>query len=229
MRWIFILMFFVTAGVSAQCKTYIIGVKGDTLNCTDMQNKKQGKWVIHVESLRGEPGYEEEGVFKDDKKEGIWRKSSLMGDILAIEQYKWGVKDGRCQYFNLEGLIREESWKAIDPLNPYDTVKVVDLSNPDKYSIRIMKVASTTVKQGTWTYYNPETGTITKTEDYVLDQLQQPDLKTTTQASGNPTDTTAGLKKTGPVAKPPAVLEYEKKNSGKKKIRVRDGSTGGGY
>lgn len=229
MRWIFILMFFGTAGVSAQCKTYIIGVKGDTLNCTDMQNKKQGKWVIHVESLRGEPGYEEEGVFKDDKKEGIWRKYSLMGDILAIEQYKWGVKDGRCQYFNLEGLIREESWKAIDPLNPYDTVKVVDLSNPDKYSIRIMKVASTTVKQGTWTYYNPETGTITKTEDYVLDQLQQPDLKTTTQSSGNPTDTTAGLKKTGPVAKPPAVLEYEKKNSGKKKIRVRDGSTGGGY
>ena len=229
MRWIFFLMLFGTAGVSAQCKTYIIGVKGDTLNCTDMQNKKQGKWVIHVESLRGEPGYEEEGVFKDDKKEGIWRKYSLMGDILAIEQYKWGVKDGRCQYFNLEGLIREESWKAIDPLNPYDTVKVVDLSNPDKYSIRIMKVASSTVKQGTWTYYNPETGTITKTEEYVLDQLQQPDTKTTTQVSGNPTDTTTGFKKAGLVPKPPAVLEYEKKNSGKKKIRVRDGSTGGGY
>jgi len=29
------------------------------------------------------------------------------------------------------------------------------------------------------------------------------------------------------VAKPKEVLDFEKKNSGKKKIRVRDGSTGG--
>jgi hypothetical protein len=29
--------------------------------------------VVHVESLRGEPGYEEEGVFENNRKEGEWR------------------------------------------------------------------------------------------------------------------------------------------------------------
>jgi hypothetical protein len=31
------------------------------------------------------------------------------------------------------------------------------------------------------------------------------------------------------VAKPKEVLEFEKKNSGKKKVKYRDGSTGGGF
>jgi hypothetical protein len=73
----------------AQCKTYIIGVKGDTLNCTDNAGLKQGKWVVKTPPLRGEPGFEEEGEFKNNKKEGYWRRYSEQGDILAIENYKW--------------------------------------------------------------------------------------------------------------------------------------------
>ena len=50
------------AGPSAysQLKDYSIGPHGDTLNGVDQQNRKQGKWVDHVDELRGEPGYEEE-------------------------------------------------------------------------------------------------------------------------------------------------------------------------
>ena len=57
----------------AQYKTYKISVKGDTINAIDQHGLKQGKWVVHVDPLRGEPGYEEEGVFKNNKKEGHWR------------------------------------------------------------------------------------------------------------------------------------------------------------
>ncbi|MGI8952377.1 MAG: toxin-antitoxin system YwqK family antitoxin [Chitinophagaceae bacterium] len=218
-----LLMQFLFVTAFAQCKTYKIGVKGDTLNCTDMQNKKQGKWVLHVESLRGEPGYEEEGIFKDDKKDGVWRRYSLQGDILAIENYRWGNKDGKCSYYDLTGLIREESWKAIDPKNPYDTIKVYDLKEPDKYSWQVVKVEASSVKQGTWNYYDPQIGAINKTEEYVLDQLVSP-LNFKPLATASVTVVSDSTK--APVKKPAEVLQYEKKNSKKKKIQVRDGETG---
>jgi hypothetical protein len=44
---------------NAQYKTYIISIHGDTLNGIDNKGFKQGKWVVHVDPLRGEPGYEE--------------------------------------------------------------------------------------------------------------------------------------------------------------------------
>ena len=57
-------------GANAQWKSFTIGVKGDTLNRVDMQGRKQGPWVVQVPELRGERGYEEEGFFVNDKKEG---------------------------------------------------------------------------------------------------------------------------------------------------------------
>jgi hypothetical protein len=54
----------------SQWKSYIISPKGDTLNGIDRQDQKQGRWVNHYDELRGEPGYEEEGIYKDNRKEG---------------------------------------------------------------------------------------------------------------------------------------------------------------
>ena len=65
------LLLFVLNG-SAQYKDYSLSPKGDTLNATDHKGLKQGKWVISVGELRGEPGYDEEGFYKDDKKTGAW-------------------------------------------------------------------------------------------------------------------------------------------------------------
>jgi len=214
----------VSFNVFSQCKTYKIGVKGDTLNCTDNNDLKQGKWVEHHDKLRGEPGYEEEGVYKDGKKNGLWRKYSLMGDILAMENYKMGNKNGKSQYFNLNGLIREESWKAIDPENPYDTIDIPDIKDDSKVYTKVVKVDALTVKQGVWNYYDPATGVLLKSETYVLDQLYDPNKKTTViDASAPSKDTTATA---GKKAVPKEVADYEKKNSGKKKIKVRDGRTG---
>jgi hypothetical protein len=235
MRYLFILLVFVGFQASAQCKDYIISVKGDTLNCTDRKGLKQGPWVVRVESLRGERGYEEEGFFKDGYKDGTWRRFSLEGDLIAIENYRWGQKDGRNLYMTYMGEpLREEYWRAIDPLNPYDTVKVYDVNDPNKVlGTKVVKLETMAVKHGTWKYYG-EGGIVEKTEEWVMDKPKvneataaavEDDLAPIDVSTGKTSSTKTDDKKTA--KKPQAVLDYEKKNSGKKKIRVRDGSTGG--
>ncbi|MEN9883711.1 MAG: hypothetical protein RLZZ420_928, partial [Bacteroidota bacterium] len=48
---------------------YQLTANGDTINRLDQQKRKQGPWVIRLEEVRGEPGYEEEGYYWYDKKE----------------------------------------------------------------------------------------------------------------------------------------------------------------
>lgn len=177
--------------------------------------------MVRYESLRGEPGYEEEGIYVDGKKEGVWRKYSIMGDLLAVENYRWGNKDGKSQYFSLAGITREENWKAVNPDNPYDTVDVYDPYDPTKIARQIVKIEGTSVKHGTWKYYDSETGRIARTQRYFLDKLQEPPVDASGQAAeGN----TAAGSKANARAKPKEVLEFEKK-TGRKKVKVIDGST----
>ncbi|MEO7121053.1 MAG: hypothetical protein ABIY62_08150 [Ginsengibacter sp.] len=199
----------------AQYKTYTLSVHGDTLNAIDKKGLKQGRWIVHVDPLRGEPGYEEEGVFINDKREGLWRKYTLQSDLLSIENYKYGGKNGLCQYFTALGeLVREENWRAYNPDAPYDTIAVYGTGSNEIISYKIVKAEQYSVKDGNWTYYDPASGRIIKSEKYDRGHLlQQP--KTDVVAEGP--------KK---IAKPAEVLEYEKKNSGRKKVKTRDGQTG---
>lgn len=206
-------MLFSVSHAYSQWKSYIISPKGDTLNCVDQSGKKQGRWVIHVDELRGEPGYEEEGVFKNNRKEGLWRNYTLGGDISGVEFYKWGLKDGVCQYFGMNGtLLREESWRAINPDKEYDTLQVEDVDHLDTYKTVIVKNEGAAIKDGIWKYYDPSTGMVARQETYTVGKLEHP---TTQQTAAAPAPKT--------VAKPKEVLEFEKK-IGKKKVRVQDGS-----
>jgi hypothetical protein len=206
-----------------------------------MKGMKQGPWVVHVEPLRGEDSYDEQGYYKDDLKEGQWKRFSPEGDLLAVENYHLGMKNGKCKYFLYTGeLLREESWRAIDPKNPYDTIDVVDVNDPSKVLRKeIVKVEPNSYKNGTWTYYNTETGAIESTEEWVMNKRKE-DVVTNnnddlapidvTKGNGNRSNANSNTAQTDekkPVAKPKEVLEFEKKNAGKKKVRVRDGSTGG--
>jgi hypothetical protein len=220
MRLILFACIFFSVTARAQLKDYIIGVKGDTLNGVDKNGKKQGKWVTRYDEVRGEPGYEEEGVFLNDRKEGTWKKFSLQGDQFAIENYKWGFKDGACQYFDMNGELRkEESWRAFNPDKVYDTIEVEDVMKPDHYTNVVIKNEGSSLKHGNWKYYDPETGFITKTEFWILGKLEQSDSKATA-AKKTGVDSSVAVK-----AKPKEVLDFEKKNAGKKKIKIRDGST----
>jgi antitoxin component YwqK of YwqJK toxin-antitoxin module len=224
---IVILLLLALPGVAQNWDSYLISVKGDTINCLDKKKMKQGKWVIRTEALRGEPGYEEEGEFYDDKKEGPWRRYNLTGDLLSIESYRWGFKDGKQMYFTpLGDLMREEAWHAVNPENPYDTIEVPDLSNPMVTMTKIVKQEVSELKHGTWKYYDPSTGRITKTESFSYGMKLDAMGKPINDSSGNKTLKTSEASQ--PAKKPTAVEEWEKKQSGKKSIKVRDGRTSGG-
>ncbi len=219
MKYLFILLvLLISAEVKSQCATYKISPRGDTLNCTDKKGLRQGKWVNHYEEIRGEPGFEEEGVYKNSRKEGVWRLYSLQGDLVGVENYKWGNKDGVQQYYTIMGdLMLEESWKAFNPESPYDTVKVYDLENPDKFEWKVIKVDGASLKHGTWKYYDH--GVIVKTEKYVLDKLE-------TKPSNNSDSTAVANKNAKKPDKPTVIQDYEKKNKNKKSVKYKDGATG---
>ncbi|MBY0482031.1 MAG: hypothetical protein K2Q21_11795 [Chitinophagaceae bacterium] len=222
------LILLICSGSDGQCRTYKISAKGDTINCTDINGLKQRLWAVHVDPLRGEPGYEEEGSFVNGKKENVWRRFNLMGDLIAIENYRWGNKNGKCLYYNLMGLEHEESWKALNPAKAVDTIDVPDPKFPDKYEKVIVKNEGNSLKHGNWKYYNPAYGTVLKTETYVLDELQtdKPDSDHKIDSAIILVDSASvkPLEKAKP--KPKEVEEFEKKNKNKKKITVRDGKTG---
>lgn len=230
MRLVLLFCLFISTQASAQLKSYIISVRGDTLNRVDMQGRKQGPWVVHMDELRGEPGFDEQGYFVNDKKEGSWVRFSLMGDKIAEENYRWGNLNGKCKYYTRAGILeRIESWRAVNPDNAMDTVEVFDVQDPSKVVDHvIVKLEGTTLKHGNWIFYNPNEGTIERKETYWLNKLAangegDDELKPLDVSDGTAvSDTTAKQAMT----KPKVILDYEKKNAGKKKIKVREGKTG---
>jgi hypothetical protein len=233
MRFSFCFLLLVSLSGFGQWKDYIISVRGDTLNRVDMKGKKQGPWTISVPDLRGERGYEEEGYFENDMKEGTWKRYSLQGIKIAEENYRWGKLNGRSKYFTFNGgLLREESWRALDPANLYDTVAVYALNDPSKLIDRVVvKNEGIALKHGEWNYYDPAEGVIVKTEKYQLNKLVNNDGETIDdelKPLGIGDNSKAKSDTTGKKAlvKPQAILDYEKKNAGKKKVKTRDGRTG---
>lgn len=231
MKYILVVFMLLSVKGFAQYKDYIIGVKGDTLNRVDTKGRKQGPWVIKVDDLRGERGYEEEGVFENGKKEGTWRRFSLEGDLIAIENYRWGNKNGKNIYLtNMGEPLREESWKAVNPDSPYDTVNVYDVNDPTKVvGHQVVKLEGFSLKHGTWKFYDSMNGTVEKTENWYLDKPAKrtgagEDDLAPLDVTDNAQPKTVDKK---PVAKPQQVIDFEKKKPGKRKIVVRDGSTGG--
>lgn len=213
MRAILFLMLLFSINGYGQYQNFTIGANGDTLNRVDMKGLKQGPWILKYDKIRGEPGFEEEGIFVNDRKEGEWRMFSLIGDLIGTENYRWGLKDGVCQYFNLDGQLRmEQKWKALNPDKLYDTIMVEDLNLFDTYKKVVVKNEGAALKHGTWKYYDGSTGMIQKTEHYELGRL-----------TSEPVVEESSTKKKE-IQKPKEVLEFEKKNAGKKKVRFKDGS-----
>ncbi len=215
MIFLLFLVFFIDG--FSQYKDYQLSPKGDTLNAIDKNNLKQGKWIITVAELRGEPGYEEEGILKDGKKEGIWRRYNSHGDLLGIENYRYGGKDGLQQYFtNFGDMVREENWRAYNPEAPYDTIAVYGTGSNEIINYKIVKAEQYSVRHGEWKFYDPATGRMVKTEIFDRNHIQKkPDLA----------EAVADNKPKKKVV-PKEVLEFEKKNSGKKKVKLREGQTG---
>ncbi len=223
------LVLFASTESFAQCKEFILTSRGDTLNCVDMNGKRQGPWIVKVEGLRGERGYEEEGFYENGVKEGVWRRYSPEGDIMSVENYRWGQKNGKNVYFdNMGQPLREESWRAINPQSPFDTVDVYDLNDPTKITHKqIIRVEPRPFKHGVWTYYDSHRGTVERREAWKMDKPARQEGDELVPLDVTNADATVKKEEKKAPVKPKEVLEFEKKNSGKKKIKVKDGSTGG--
>ncbi len=231
MRLFIVLLLLFSLSGQAQWKDYIISVKGDTLNRVDMKGRKQGPWSVKVPDLRGERGYEEEGFYLDDMKDGEWKKFSLEGVKIAQENYRWGKLNGRQQYYTYNGgLLREESWRAMDPANAYDTVALYDLIDPTlKIGDVVVKNEGVAMKHGKWVYFDPREGRAEATEYYVMNKLQTDDGSMVSDDELRPIDLNRAKAKSDTstnktAQKPQVILDYEKNN--KKKHKVRDGNTG---
>ena len=208
---------------SAQYKDYKLSPQGDTLNATDKKGLKQGKWVVSVGELRGEPGYDEEGMYKDGKKTGPWRRYNSTGDILAIENYRFGGKDGVQQYFSFLGeLQREEAWRAYNPDAPYDTIPVYGTGSNEILSYKVIRAEQYSVPHGEWKQYTPD-GRQSKYEKYDRGHLLKENEDKTATAAVTKTVEEAPKEK----VKTKEILEYEKKYSKKKRKQLeRVGKTG---
>lgn len=203
----------------AQYQSYKLNANRDTINRVTKAGVKEGEWVIAVPELRGEPGYEEEGIFKKGVKEGIWRKYTSQGDLLAVENYFNGGKSGLQQYFNfIGGLEREESWKGYNPDAPYDTIPVYGTGSNEIIEFKIVKAMQYSVKDGEWKYYDPNTGELLRKETWSINVIVK-----------NPKSSSAAVVVAEPekkeIEKTAQMLEWEKKNKGKKGA-IRNGQTG---
>ncbi|NDE09771.1 MAG: hypothetical protein EBZ95_04300 [Chitinophagia bacterium] len=215
------LFFFLLSG-KAQYKNYSLSANGDTINIIDKNGLKQGRWVTTVGEIRGEPGYDEEGLYKDNEKTGPWRKYTSTGDILAIENFRLGGKDGRQEYFNFLGILqRQEEWKGYNPDFLFDTIAVYGNESNEILSYKIVKALPYSVKNGEWKYFDSE-GRILKIEKYDRGALViAPDKNTAVKE--NPKVETPEKEK----VKTKEILDYEKKYSKKKRQQLeRDGKTG---
>jgi antitoxin component YwqK of YwqJK toxin-antitoxin module len=214
----------ISAMASAQLKSFKLGDRGDTLNKIDKNNLKQGKWINAVPPLRGEPGYEEEGRYKNGNKEGIWRVYTTQGDNIAIESYFNNGKDGIQQYYSpLGALIREESWKGYNPDAPYDTIPIYGTGSGEILEMKVVKAMQYSVKHGVWKYYEPVDGRLISTEEWNWNRLVPPKKPEDIGAATGGRSETNTKKKVVP--KTPEMIEWERKNK-KKKIKVRTGQTG---
>ncbi len=211
----------------AQYKSFSLTQDRDTVNIIDKKGLKQGKWIVTVPEIRSEPGYEEEGIYKNGKKDGIWRRYSTQGDLLAIENYRFGGKDGVQQYYTFVGqLQKEEEWHSYNPDAPYDTIPIYGTDNNQIISYKIVKAQQYSVPNGTWKYYDTESGNVIKVEKYDRGSL----LKDTDQDKALASNDKPAVDSTKPKpkikTKPQEVLDYEKKYSKKKRDHLeREGST----
>lgn len=84
----------------------------DTINMTNADGKKQGKWVI---TGRNKPGTcygsnqkIEEGLYKDNKRIGVWTEYHCNSNIKAKMNYVNGRPSGAITFYYENGSVREE-------------------------------------------------------------------------------------------------------------------------
>lgn len=128
-------------------------------------------WYFSTTARMGEPGTVEFGSYQHGKRVGKWYKMEKeTSDLLSIESYKNGMLHGEVKYFEMGKLYCTGNYLALDPQKKYDTIVVTD---PETLleSYRVLSTESGSIRHGIWQYFDPQTGHMIRTEDYVGDEL----------------------------------------------------------
>lgn len=81
--------------------------KGDTINLTDKQGRKQGKWIIfNSEQSR----IIEQGYYEDNRKQGLWKKYYANGNLQSEITYQNGSPKGKTKIYYRNGNLSEEGY-----------------------------------------------------------------------------------------------------------------------
>ncbi|MDF2437423.1 MAG: repeat variant [Bacteroidota bacterium] len=114
MRKVVLILLFITCKISLAQSFELSGK--DTINFTDANGKKQGKWVIKNITLH-KPCYAddqivEEGKYIDSKKTGQWKEYYCNKNIKSVITYENNRPNGYAKMYHDNGKIKEEGlWK----------------------------------------------------------------------------------------------------------------------
>ncbi len=79
---------------------------------TDANGKRQGKWIVFGKNTTN-PGYQpeqkvSEGMYKDNRKTGVWIDYFPTGNIKNKMTYVDGRPNGSCNLYFWDGKVKEE-------------------------------------------------------------------------------------------------------------------------
>ncbi|WP_441574018.1 toxin-antitoxin system YwqK family antitoxin [Chitinophaga sp. RAB17] len=172
-------------------------------NQRDQQHRKQGYWVEEVGEVRGEPGYTWEGTYKNDRKEGVWKKTTSIGNLIAEETYKNNVLDGYCKYYYSNGKPSEEgAFISTEIEGQRDTIMIIDPVTNAETPTEIIRKGNS-VRNGVWKLYDEETGKAVK------EYYKRGETVTAGELGDSTTEEQPAVKK--------AVLQLPHENAGKHK------------
>ena len=107
----FLLILSFVASLLAKAQSYELVTK-DTINLTDANGKKQGKWILfgrHQPNSAYEPNQKmSEGMYKDNRKTGVWIDYFPTGNIKNNITFVDGRPHGSCNLYFWDGKIKEE-------------------------------------------------------------------------------------------------------------------------
>jgi antitoxin component YwqK of YwqJK toxin-antitoxin module len=114
-KFTFIILF-LSSILTAQSQEYELNGK-DTINFTDAQGKKQGKWIVKGKHKPGtcyQPEQKvEEGKYLDNRKIGVWIEYYCNSNMKNKLTFVNGRPDGYAIMYHENGKISEEgTWKS---------------------------------------------------------------------------------------------------------------------
>jgi len=115
MKKITLIFLFITYKIVV-AQSYELINSNDTINFTDANSKKQGKWIIYNRTLH-KPDYTddqkvEEGRYIDSKKTGIWKEFFPNNKLKSKIPYENNRPSGYAILYHDNGKIKEEGlWK----------------------------------------------------------------------------------------------------------------------